>query len=422
MVARADGRLTIVVGAGIVGVCTALHLRRIGCDVLLLDRQEPGTGCSFGNAGIVASDVVPPVAAPGVLRKVPGYLLDADAPLALRWRYLPRLAPWLYHFVRSSRRADYERNTRSLASLLARARVAYDPLLREAGVQELYRPSGTLQVFETAAAFDDARRDADFRRSLGARVEEVAAHEIPQFSSALAPVFAGGLFRPEIGYIRDPLALTQGLHRRYLELGGASLQAEVERLERRTSGRWGVIGRAADGAEAVWEAEHLVVAGGAWSRRLLRGLGLRIPLDTERGYHIMLPHADPDLRLPVSTGEGAFYLTPMDSGLRLAGTVEMGGLSRPPDPRRTEAILRRARRYLPGLDEREARTWMGFRPSMPDSLPTIGPVPDLPGLHLAFGHGHLGLSLGAITGRLVAQAIVGEQPEVDLTPFRHDRF
>lgn len=417
-----QGGQAIVVGAGIVGVCTALHLRLAGRETLLLDRQEPGTGCSFGNAGIIASDVVPPVAAPGVLRKVPGYLLDGDAPLALRWRYLPRLLPWLYHFVRSSRRDAYERNTWALATLLAGASIAYQPLLRQAGGEELYRPTGALQVFETTAAFDDARRDADFRRSLGARIDEVAAHEIPQFASDLAPVFAGGLFRPDVGYIRDPLSLTAALHRLYLELGGVSHSVDVERLERRTQHRWGVIGRAAEGAESAWEAGHVVLAAGAWSRRLLRGLGLHIPLDTERGYHVMLPHDRSNLRLPVSTGEGAFYLTPMREGLRLAGTVEMGGLSRPPDPRRPEAILRRARRYLPDLDEREARTWMGFRPSMPDSLPVIGPVSDLPGLHLAFGHGHLGLSLAAVTGKLVAQGIGGEVPGVDLAPFRHDRF
>jgi len=417
----AGGRV-LVVGAGIVGVATALQLRQRGWTTILLDRQEPGTACSFGNAGIIAGDVVPPVAAPGVLRKVPGYLLDAEAPLAIRWRYLPRLMPWLYHFVRSSRREAYERNTRALATLLAGARRAYEPLVAEAGASELLRPTGALQVFETLAAYDDARRDAEFRRGLGARIEEVAAYEIPQFARNLAPVFAGGLFRPDLGYVRDPLALTTALHRRYLALGGDSRLIEVERLERRPGERWAALGRGADGAAAEIEAEQVVVAGGAWSTRLLRGLGLRIPLDTERGYHVMLPHARPDIRMPVSTGEGAFYLTPMAGGLRLAGTVEMAGLSRPPDPRRPEAILRRARRYLPDLDLREAQTWMGFRPSMPDSLPVIGPVRRLPGLSLAFGHGHLGLSLAAVTGKLVAQAVSGETPAIDLAPFRHDRF
>ncbi len=412
----------LVLGAGIVGVSTALQLRQRGWETLLLDQREPGTACSYGNAGILANDIVPPVAAPGVLGKIPGYLMDPEAPLAIRFSYLPRLLPWLYHFLRCSRREVYERNTRAMATLLLSARSAYEPLLTEAGAADLLHATGALQVFETEASFADARRDADFRRSLGSSVQDVAAYEIPQFAKGLAPVFAGALFRPDLGYFRDPLALTTALHRRYLELGGSSQRVAVERLERRIGERWGVIGRSADGAEAAFEAGQVVVAAGAWSTRLLRGLRLPIPLDTERGYHVMLPHARPEIPLPVSTGEGAFYLTPMDGGLRLAGTVEMAGLSRPPDPRRPEAILRRARRYLPGLDERDAETWMGFRPSLPDSLPVIGPVEGLPGLTLAFGHAHLGVTLGALTGRLVAQAVSGEKPDVDLTPFRHDRF
>ncbi len=421
MQGSAGGRV-VVIGAGIVGVATALQLRQKGWETIILDRQEPGMACSFGNAGMIANDVVPPVAAPGILAKVPGYLMDGEAPLAMRLRYLPQLLPWLYRFVRASRRETYERNTRALATLLTRTQRAYEPLMAAAGAGDLLRSTGALQVFETVTAFDGARRDADFRRSLGANIEEVAAYEIPQFAKDLAPVFSGALYRPDIAYVRDPLALTTALHSLYLELGGASHRVEVERLEHRIGKRWGVMGRTSEGSDAAFETETLVVAGGAWSTGLLRGLGLRIPLDTERGYHVMLPHARPDLRLPVSTAEGAFYLTPMNGGLRLAGTVEMAGLSRPPDPRRPEAILRRARRFLPGLDERDASTWMGFRPSLPDSLPVIGPVTGLPGLFVAFGHGHLGLSLGAITGKLVAQAVSGEAPEVDLAPFRHDRF
>ncbi len=417
-----DAGRVLVVGAGIVGVCTALQLRRAGWETTLVDRQTPGTACSYGNAGIVASDVVPPVAAPGVLRKVPGYLLQRDAPLAIRWSYLPRLMPWLVHFLRASRPDAFERNTRALATLLAGARRAYEPLIAEAGAEALLRVTGALQVFETADAFDGARRDADFRRGLGATIDELAGHEIAQHASDMAPIFVGALYRPDIGYIRDPLALTTALHQRFLDLGGRSLGFEVARLEAAADGGWSAIGRDAAGAEGALRADRLVVAGGAWSTRLLHGLGLRIPLDCERGYHVMLPQAKPDLRLPVSSGEGAFYLTPMEQGLRIAGTVEMGGLERAPDPRRCEAMLRRARRFLPGLPEGEAQTWMGFRPSMPDSLPVIGPVAARPGLFLAFGHGHLGLSLAAITGRLVAQAVGGEAPAVDLAPFRHDRF
>lgn len=420
--AMARGSRAIVVGAGIVGVSTALQLRRAGWETTLLDRGPPGEGCSFGNAGILAGDVVPPVAAPGVLWRVPGYLADAEAPLAIRWGYLPRLLPWLYHFVRCSRPAVYERNTRALATLLLRARACYAPLVAEAGAGALLRDGGALQVFETAAGFQAARRDAAFRRHLGATVEELGPEELRQLTGELAPIFAGALFCPDVGYVRDPLALTRALHGHFLALGGHSRRLTVTRLERRAGGRWGVIAADGSGGEGALEGDRLVVAAGAWSGALLRGLGLSVRLDTERGYHVMLPAAVDRLRLPVSSGEGAFYLTPMAGGLRVAGTVEIGGLAAPPAPARAEAMLRRVRRMLPGLDERGAETWMGFRPSMPDSLPVIGGVEGLPGLLLAFGHAHLGLCLAAVTGRLVTQLAGGEEPELDLRPFRWDRF
>jgi len=411
----------LVVGAGIVGVCTALQLRRAGWETTLLDRDLPGRACSYGNAGIVAGDVVPPVASPGVLWKVPGYLLDPEAPLAIKWRYLPRLLPWLYSFVRCSRPAAFERSTRAMATLLRLAHSSYKPLLEDAGAAELLRLSGSLQVFETASGFESARRDADFRRRLGAEVQELQPHELPQFANDLAPVFAGGLYRPNVGYVRDPLALTTALHGLFQAQGGRSLRFQVERLERRGAA-WAAIGRQDGGSDGDLEADCLVVAAGAWSARLLRPLGLRVRLDTERGYHVMLPAAKPSLRMPVSSGEGAFYMTPMAGGLRIAGTVELGGLQAPPSARRAEVMLHRVRRYLPGLDERDAETWMGFRPSMPDSLPVIGPVAELPGLLLAFGHAHLGLTLAAVTGRLIVQSANGDAPDADLAPFRWNRF
>ncbi|MCP1337104.1 NAD(P)/FAD-dependent oxidoreductase [Futiania mangrovi] len=419
----ASANQAIVIGAGIVGVCTALQLRRAGWDTTLIDRAGPGQACSFGNAGIMAGDVVPPVASPGVLWKVPGYLADPDAPLAIRWSYLPKLLPWLFHFVRCSRPELYERNTKAMATLLARAHESYRPLVEAAGARDLLHFCGALQVFETEASFAAGRKDAEFRRSLGADVQELAAHELPQFAPGLAPVLAGGLYRPNVGHIRDPLALTTALHEEFLRCGGRHLSFGVDRLERLRSGRWAVRGTDGAGAAADVEGDSVAVAAGAWSGRLLRGLGLRVALDTERGYHVTLPRAQCDMRIPISSSEGAFYATPMAGGLRIAGTVEMGGLDLPPAvPRRTEAMMRRARRYFPGLDETGASTWMGFRPSMPDSLPVIGPVDEFPGLFLAFGHAHLGMTLGAVTGRLITQAMSGQPTDADLAPFRWDRF
>ena len=407
-------RHVLVVGAGIVGVCIALQLRRAGLEVTLIDRDEPGRGCSFGNAGIIAGDVVAPIAAPGIVTKVPGYLADPEGPLAIRWSYLPALAPWLVRFVWAGRQRIFEQNTRHLASLTAQAQAAFAPLLAEANAADLIRKTGMLTVYETEQAFADGRRDAAYRRRFGGEAVELGPAEVAALVPALARV-AGGVRRPNPHQVVDPLTLSQRLHDLFAKLGGQTLRFAVERIGQ-VDGQW-----QAQGQGTAAQSDALVVACGAWSKRLLDTVGLRLPLDTERGYHVMLPGAEGLLSMPVSSGEGGFFMTPMRHGLRIAGTVEMGGLERAPDPRRVEVMLRRVRRLLPGIDERNPSSWMGFRPSMPDSLPVVGPAPGRPGLFLAFGHGHLGLALSAITGKLLTQLLQGEAPSVDLAPFRADR-
>ncbi|WGF87849.1 NAD(P)/FAD-dependent oxidoreductase [Marinivivus vitaminiproducens] len=416
---RSSGRI-LVLGGGIVGVATAVQLQRAGWETTLVERDAPGTGTSFGNAGIIAGDAVAPIASPGILWQVPGFLMDADAPLAVRWSYLPTLAPWLYRFVRAGRTAIYQRNARIMTAMVGRAWDAYAPLVKAANAEDLIRETSTLQVYETQSALEAARADVTFKRSLGGRYDEIGAHEVRQYAPRLAPV-VGGMVRHDLAFVRDPLSLTQALHRLYEREGGRTVRLDVQRLERAADGAWRLIGTA-DGQEADVATPMLVIAAGSWSARLLRTIGLRVLLDTERGYHIMLPNDDGGFNRPVLFAEGAFYGTPMMHGLRLAGTVEMGGLDRQPDPRRPEAIRRRARRLIADLDETGARTWMGYRPSMPDSLPVIDKPASHPGLLLAFGHAHLGLTMAAITGRLVTQIAAGERPEIDITPFRADRF
>jgi D-amino-acid dehydrogenase len=408
----------IVVGGGIVGTCCALYLQRDGWNVTLLERDEPGRACSFGNAGIQPNDVVPPVAAPGVLWRVPRYLFDPEGPLRIRWSYLPRLAPWLLRFVRASRRDRYEASTVALATLLARVRETYSPLIEDADAVDLVHRTGTLQVFETADGFRGGQEEAALRRRLGGSAETLAAAEIRQLAPALAPIFRGAVYRPDVDFVANPLRLTTSLIQAFERRGGVVRQGTVATaLTRSGSGRTAV----AIGTERL-EADRVVVAAGAWSKRLLRSAGIKVPLDTERGYHAMLPDAGIDLRLPVSSGEGGFFVTPMEHGLRIAGTVELAGLDRRPDFGRVAPMLSRTKRFFPQLDTTKRSEWMGFRPSVPDSLPVISRVSGNPGLLLAFGHGHLGLTLAAVTGRLVADLAVERAPLVDVAPFRADRF
>lgn len=406
----------VVIGAGIVGLCCAAYLQRDGWRVTLVDPGPPGEACSFGNAGMRSDGALLPVATPGVLWRVPGMLLDPMGPLAIRWSYLPRLAPWLWRFVRSSGRVQVERAAAELASLIALARESYTPLIEATGTGDLIRERGGLEVYESRQSFEAARWAIELRRRLGTPVEIVGADRIRQIEPALAPVHAG-VYRTDMDHVINPLKLSQALADMIQRDGGEIVRAAARGVEMGEDGPRQVVTEA--GAR---EADLVVVAAGSWSRPLAAGLGARVPLDTERGYHVMLPNPGVEMRTPVKSAEGGFYMTPMELGLRVAGTDELGGLDLPPNWARVEAMLRRVRRLVPGLNEAGAEPWMGFRPSLPDSKPVISSVAGRPGVFLAFGHGHVGLTLGAITGRVIADMVAGRDTPVDMTPFSAARF
>ena len=406
----------VVIGAGIVGLCCAAYLQRDGWRVTLVDPGPPGESCSFGNAGMRSDGALLPVATPGILWRVPGMLLDPMGPLAIRWSYLPRLAPWLVRFVRSSGREQVEQAAAEIASLMAFARESYAPLIEAAGAGDLIRERGALEVFESRQSFEAARWAIELRQRLGTPIEVVGADRIRQIEPALGPVHAA-TYRSDMDHVINPLSLSQALAEMIRRDGGEIVQAEASGVEMGEHGPRHVVTEA-----GTRDADLVVVAAGSWSRRLAAGLGARVPLDTERGYHVMLPDPGVEMRTPVKSAEGGFYMTPMELGLRVAGTDELGGLDLPPNWNRVEAMLRRVRRLVPGLNEAGAAPWMGFRPSLPDSKPVISPIAGRPGVFLAFGHGHVGLTLGAITGRSIADMVAGRETPVDMTPFSADRF
>jgi D-amino-acid dehydrogenase len=407
----------VVVGAGIVGVSSAFSLRRDGHAVTLIDRAEPGEGASFGNASIIAMWAVAPVQTPGIVWKVPGMLLDPLGPLAIRWRYLPRLAPWLCRFVAASGRRRVEEIASALAALLAGAVEAFDPLLRAAQAPDLIRRAGAIGLYETEADFRGSAPLLELERRLGVRQETLDADAVRQMAPALAPAFARGVFYPEVAHAADPHLLVKRLAEAFVRGGGRLVREEAVGFE-----IGGGAVRAVRTRAAVHPCDAAIVAAGAWSKPLAAALGHRPPLDTERGYHVQLPAPGVELRLPVYVPDRGIAMTPLTGGLRLAGTVELGGLAAPPDWRRAQALLARARGWLPGLKEEGATRWMGFRPSMPDSLPVISGSPRLRNAFFAFGHGHLGLTLGARTGAIVAALVGGRDPGLDVAPYRIDRF
>ena len=404
-----------MVGAGIVGMACALWLRRDGWKVLVLDPRAPGEGCSFGNAGIVAVTQMVPPSTSALLAEVPRMLFDPRWSISIRLRYLPRFTPWLIRFLAASRPARVAEIAQAMAALLGGAMDSHRALLAAAGAEDLLRLQGWLAVYRRATP--QLTRDLALRRAHGVRADELGGAEIRQLVPALARDLDYGVFYPDVGHVRDPFALVQAYARRHLADGGEIARMSVTGFAVRDRRVEAV--RTADGELAC---ELAVVAAGAWSRALAAGLGARVPLDTERGYHVTLPEAGVELPLPVMAGDARFGLTPMIPGLRLAGTAEFAGLDAPPNPARHAAMIERAQRIVPGLGAARATTWMGFRPSTPDSMPVIGRAPAADNAYLAFGHGHLGLTAGPVTGRAIADLAAGRTPAFDLAPFRAERF
>jgi len=413
----------IVIGAGIVGVCTALQLQMRGVQTTIVDRQPPGTGCSYGNAGVISDSAAGTVASPGIVWRVPGFLFSKSPPLAINWSYLPALTPWLYEFIKASRRDRYVQNTEHLGRLVVASSDAYAPLLDVAGAHDLFVTSGALQVYETKEALEATTGEITQRRLQGARVERIDTKDVSAYAPTISNHIAGALYRPDVQYVTSPLELVQRLHRSFVSLGGRSEQIDVRKIEKRGQHQWAIQGVNEAGDHLALDAfQHVVVAAGGYSKGLLKPLGVSTFLDVERGYHVSLAGSQNMLSMPVFYTEGGFCMTPMKDGLRIAGTVELAGLNAPANYGRVDAMKATVKRLIPDIPTTEGAMWMGMRPSTPDSLPTMGPVSGHDGLHLAFGHGHLGLTLGAITGQLITQGICGEPSSIGLHPYRNSRF
>ncbi|GMQ90280.1 MAG: FAD-binding oxidoreductase [Gammaproteobacteria bacterium] len=414
---NANKREVTVLGGGIVGVACALYLQRDGHTVTLIDRGAPGDGCSRGNAGIFATEHVMPLATPGNIRKVPRMLLDPRAPLCIRWRYLPRMLPWLWRFASCAHSNTIAASARALAALQSGALAAYGPLLDQAQARELVRAGGWMCVYESEKEFRAGRFERDLQRHHGIRVEELTVDDVRARAPAVSRSVRRGVLFPDSAYTVNPHRLVQMLAADFRRRGGIVRQATVNDVEVLPGQRTRV-----HTDSGPHETDAVVVALGAWSGQISAELGSPVPLETERGYHVTLPQPGIDIGLPIMFGEHRFFATPLEHGLRLAGTVELASLDAPPNYTRARVLLAHARRLLPRLQTQEYSLWMGCRPTLPDSLPVIGRSPRHRNVYFAFGHQHLGLTLAGITGRLVANQLAGRKNDIDLTPYRIDRF
>ncbi|MFC7538394.1 NAD(P)/FAD-dependent oxidoreductase [Siccirubricoccus deserti] len=408
----------VVVGAGIVGLCTAWHLARGGAEVMVLDGAAPGSGASSGNAGAISGGSVAPLAMPGVLKQVPQMLLDPAGALHIPPRYWPRAAPWLLRFVASARPARVAAIADALAALMFGAMEQHRAILAEEGALDLIRETGQLYLYRDRAHYAKDAGGWALRQQHGMRVEYLDGAEAIR---ALEPDMRGdyrlGLFIPDQGSSVNPLRQAQVVARGVERQGGIIRREKVTALT--TEG--GRVTGVATAAGAV-AADQVVLAAGAWSARLLAPLGIRVPLESQRGYHVMLPDAGISLQRPVVPADRKAFVSPMEEACALPARWSSAG-----------SIIRRRRSGRrccwricgtpsPGPHRGRRGFWMGHRPCLPDSLPVLGPVRRWPGLWCAFGHGHLGLTGSAPTGAALARAMLGPAPNLDLAPFAVERF
>ena len=404
-----------VIGAGVVGVATALWLRRQGYQVVLLERDAIASGASYGNAGTLAPYGVMPIAQPSLLKAIPSLLFSQESPFVINWARLPRLMPWLLRFLNECRASRCEANTLALTKILQRTYDGYAPLLADCPQADQHlRHNGCLYAYGTEQGFAGAQAAIQLRRSLGIAQQVLSAADVDQLEPALAGKSVAGILFPESSHMDDPRAFIEALAAP-LVAEGVLQQATITGVQRHADGL-----HLSSAEGKTWRADRVVLCGGAWSAALARQIGDHIPLDTERGYHIEFDLQDTLLNRPCCPVESAFYMTPMAGRLRVAGTVELGSINDPANPKRFDYLERHVRRVM-GLTEPVARRWLGFRPSLPDSLPVIGPSPNEPRMIYAFGHQHLGLTLAGATGQLVADCIAGKAPSW-LDSFSVQRF
>lgn len=401
-----------VIGAGIVGVSTALWLQRAGEDVLLIDRDGPAAGTSFGNAGVIASGAVIPVTVPGLIRSAPKMLIDPDMPLFLRWRYLPKLLPFLWRYLRHANAGSMREISENLHLLLHDAADQHAALARGTAAAEFLDIGDYLHGYESRAAFDADAKYWARRAELGVPFERLEGEAIAGYDPALGGRFEVIVRGPGQGAIRDPGAYVTALFDAFLAAGGRFQLAEMRDVHVEKGRVHGI-----DTTTGTIEADRFVLTVGAWSGPIAKKLGVRVPLESERGYHVEFHDPSIQFKSPVMVSAGQFVATSMRGRLRCAGIVEFGGLEAGPSEAPFDLLERTVQRVFPDLEYSHTTRWMGHRPATSDSLPVIGQSPRANNFWLGYGHQHIGLTAGPKTGRWLAQMMTDKPPNQSLAAF-----
>ena len=403
-----------VVGAGIVGICSAFFLQKNGFQVTLLDKKEPGSMTSFGHACTFADYANVPVNSPDLFRDIPSMLLRSDGPLAVDFFHVLKNLNWTTKFLQNCTTKKVEYISKSLGNLLNNSSISYDEIFTDVKVSEYIKNEEALYLYQNETEFLKAKTTNELRQKNGVRIKTLSKNKILDLEPSLAPVFFNGQIFIGSRHTTNPSMISKRIFETFINNGGEFIQSHVDDLI------------VEDGSVNVnldnnnHKFEKVIICAGAWSNNLSKKIGESFPLDTERGYHVMFNNHGL-INRPVGWSQSGFYLVQLEEGLRAAGTVEIAGLSKPENKKRIQMIESQARRLLPQLNEVKS-TWLGFRPTLPDSLPVIGPSKRNKNIIYAFGHQHIGWTLGAVTGKIINSICNERVPNINIEPFSPSRF
>jgi len=403
-----------IIGAGIQGVCCALFLQKKGFEVFLFDRDEPGNAASYGNAGHFSPYASVPLNRPDVLTDVPAMLLSSRGPLALKWNYVPKMVPWFLKFIKNCSKEKMMHTAKYMHQLLDLALPAYDELFQEIDLENLVENKGIMYIWEKQN-IKSRELEIKIRNELGVKQKLLNPKEIHDLEPNIKPFYHGGVFYDYARHATNPKKILIKLFENFIKKGGTFLKHNVQNLNFEIDKPIIKIN------EKKIIFDKIVIACGAFSKKLTETLDEKIPLDTERGYHIHFKNYSHLLSRPVVWANRGFGITPMDQGLRVVGTVEFGGLKNAITKSRIDNLIMNAKDMLDGLPEHQDE-WLGFRPTLPDFLPVIGPSKNYQNIFYSFGHHHLGWTLGAISGKIISKMVSGEKTNLELEPYNSIRF
>lgn len=408
----------IVIGAGIIGTATARALQREGHTVTLIDSGEPGRATSYGNAGFIAIDHVLPLARPSTLKRVPQMLMDRNGPLTVHPPSIPALLPWMARFALAAySQKEVQKGVDSFGPLMAEANIAWKAEIQASGLGELFRTQGALYVYESETAFASGAEERALQEAKGTVFEIVDGNRARELAPGLSDRIVRGVHYSHGMHTINPYKVVTTLAERFTADGGTLVRGRV-----RGFGRDGNRVTSVEITDQTLFAKAVVIAAGRASDELTRLLGFNAPLVAERGYHVMLAPDNVRFELPVSPAERGFFITPMEEGLRVAGTVELAAPHQPPSWHRADLLVRHLKDVFPGVGGAELSRWIGERPTLPDFRPAIGRAPRLANVYCGYGHQHVGLTLATATGRLIARQMAGEELPETLAACNPGRF